>query len=138
MPRRLRSATALLFVESLQPEIAAFTRLSVSTKVPQYLAARRPIVAVGPRGQASIGELAENASTALIVHGTSAADLEPLERFLVTSRQGGWHERVLADQFSIGAAQKRFVDALVGPRDLRRARPSAEFGAAGRAARQNP
>lgn len=125
VPRRLRSATALLFVESLQPAIAAFTRLSVSTKVPQYLAARRPIVAVGPRGQASIGELTENASTALVVHGTSALDLAPLERFLVGSRQGGWREKGLADQFSSVAAQKRFVDALVGSARLAPSRPRA-------------
>jgi hypothetical protein len=113
VPGRLQSATALLVVESLKPEIAAFTRLSVSTKVPQYIAARRPIVAVGPAGQGSIGEIVENAPAALVVHGTSATDLAPLQPFLATATRGGWPEQVLAEQFDVVAVRKRFVDALV-------------------------
>jgi len=57
VPQALVSADALLFIESAAPGVAKFTRLSVSTKVPQYLAARRPIMVIGPAEQASVGAL---------------------------------------------------------------------------------
>lgn len=50
-------ADALLYVESSRREVTAYTRLSVSTKVPQYLASRQPILVVGPPDQASIDVL---------------------------------------------------------------------------------
>lgn len=53
----LNAADGLVFVESSDPDILRFTRLSVSTKVPEYLAARRPILAAGPSSQASIRAL---------------------------------------------------------------------------------
>lgn len=61
VPSVLRSSSALLFVESSEDSIAAYTRLSVSTKVPQYIASGRRIVVVGPAGQGSVYEL-ENAA----------------------------------------------------------------------------
>lgn len=71
VPQQVREADVLVFVESFQPEILGFTRLSVSTKVPEYLAARRPVLAVGPAGQSSI--------RALVASGAAghAADLAP-------------------------------------------------------------
>lgn len=56
----LVDADALLFIESSEPHIARFTRLSVSTKVPQYLAADRPVLVIGPREQASVRVLVES------------------------------------------------------------------------------
>lgn len=57
VPEELVRATALLFLESTKPEIAEFTRLSVSTKVPQYLAAGRPLLIIGPEDQGSVRTL---------------------------------------------------------------------------------
>lgn len=57
VPGRLVASDVLVFVESARPEIHAFTRLSVSTKVPEYLAAGRPVLVVGPRQQASVRAL---------------------------------------------------------------------------------
>jgi glycosyltransferase involved in cell wall biosynthesis len=54
VPEVLRDADVLVHVESFQPELVQFTRLSVSTKIPQYLAAARPIIAFGPDELASI------------------------------------------------------------------------------------
>lgn len=113
VPARLCSASALLFVESLRPEIAAFTRLSVSTKVPQYLAARRPIVAVGPLGQASVEEIADGAATALVVHGTGAAELRAVAEFLRDlSVSGPLRAKALPEAFEAALVQRRFIEAL--------------------------
>lgn len=53
----LVSSDILVFVESKTPEILSFTRLSVSTKVPEYLAARRPVLVLGPAEQSSVRAL---------------------------------------------------------------------------------
>ncbi len=74
----LERSDALVFVESDVQEVLSFTRLSVSTKVPEYLAARRPILAVGPATQSSV--------RALIASGVSShaepADLAGIDRAL--------------------------------------------------------
>ncbi len=49
----LSAADVLVHVESFDPDYAAYTRLSVSTKIPQYMAAARPILAICPPGLAS-------------------------------------------------------------------------------------
>lgn len=69
----LQGATALLFVESGDPATLRFTHLSVSTKVPQYLLASRPILAVGPASQSSIRELT---SSGRAVHYQWASDVQ--------------------------------------------------------------
>ena len=50
----MRRAGILVHVESFDAEAAAYTRLSVSTKIPQYMAARKPILAYGPESLASL------------------------------------------------------------------------------------
>jgi hypothetical protein len=54
VPARLAAAHVLLHVESFDESTRRYTRLSLSTKVPQYLAAGRPVLAVGPADQASM------------------------------------------------------------------------------------
>jgi hypothetical protein len=54
VPAKLVTADALVFLESELPGITNFTRLSVSTKVPQYLASGRPLLVLGPPDQASV------------------------------------------------------------------------------------
>jgi len=44
----LNSSDILIHAESFNPNIAAFTRYSLSTKIPEYLAAGRPLVYLGP------------------------------------------------------------------------------------------
>lgn len=51
---RLRDADVLVHVESFDDSASRYTRLSLSTKVPQYLAAGRPILAIGPERLASM------------------------------------------------------------------------------------
>lgn len=50
----------LIHVESFDKKIKRYTRLSISTKIPEYLAAQKPIIAIGPADVASIEYLREN------------------------------------------------------------------------------
>jgi hypothetical protein len=67
--RIMQAANALLHVESFIPAHRAYTRLSISTKIPEYLAASRPIIAYGPAEVASIRYLEEN-RCALVITGS--------------------------------------------------------------------
>lgn len=53
IPHVLWEADVAVHVESFNPRDIVYTRLSVSTKIPQYMAAGRPILAFGPASVAS-------------------------------------------------------------------------------------
>lgn len=76
VPAALCRADALLFPESLDPGVADYTRLSVSTKLSQFIASGRPILAIGPAGQGSIEELRHNAPRAIVLDGVDDARLD--------------------------------------------------------------
>ncbi len=76
VPHTIVNSHALLFLESADPGIIAFTRLSVSTKVPEYLASRRPILTIGPSDQASIRSLLRTGAAVHGGDGTSGASVE--------------------------------------------------------------
>lgn len=50
----MKRADVLIHVESFDEDTIAYARVSVSTKIPQYMAARRPILAYGPGALASM------------------------------------------------------------------------------------
>lgn len=52
--RKLLEYDVLVHVESFMPNDSRYTRLSISTKIPQYMAAGRPILAYGPDAISSI------------------------------------------------------------------------------------
>jgi len=56
----MRSSDYLVHVEAFDDKIKKYTRLSISTKIPEYLAAQRPIIAIGPGNIASIEYLMDN------------------------------------------------------------------------------
>jgi glycosyltransferase involved in cell wall biosynthesis len=62
VPRTLREADVLLHVESFDRASRTYTRYSVSTKIPEYMGARRPILAYGPHELASIRYVEESGS----------------------------------------------------------------------------
>ena len=66
VPAALAAADVLVHVESFEPGPRRYTRLSISTKIPQYLAAARPILAVGPTEVASMRYLIETGSAVVI------------------------------------------------------------------------
>jgi glycosyltransferase involved in cell wall biosynthesis len=59
VPAALRSASVLVHIESFDEDVRRYTRFSVSTKIPQYLAAARPILGYGPAEVASINHIRE-------------------------------------------------------------------------------
>jgi hypothetical protein len=79
VPGRLVTADALVFLESELPGITNFTRLSVSTKVPQYLASGRPLLVMGPPDQASVRTLTRSS---LSVYSGSSPTPEALRTSL--------------------------------------------------------
>lgn len=62
----LASADVLVHLESFAEATIRYTRLSISTKIPQYLAAARPIFAVGPREVASIQHLRQSGAAVVV------------------------------------------------------------------------
>ena len=76
-PQRLEqlrdSADVLVFAEPFGGKGAALSRLSLSTKLPEYLASGKPILAAGSEKIASIKYLADNDAATVI---TSAKDAE--------------------------------------------------------------
>ncbi|MEV4825330.1 glycosyl transferase family 1 [Micromonospora sp. NPDC049274] len=69
----LRRADVLVHVESFAAEHRRYTRYSLSTKIPQYLAAGRPVLAFGPAEVASMAHLAAADAGAVVGHDDPAA-----------------------------------------------------------------
>lgn len=78
----LAKADVLVHVESWSPEARLYTRLSISTKVPQYLASGRPILAIGPPELASMRYILETGGGEVL----SESDTDGLRSFLVDAR----------------------------------------------------
>lgn len=71
----ITDADVLVHVEADDPESMAATALSVSTKIPEYLASGTSILAVGPRGLASIEYLsAHDVATIIEPHDVAGLD----------------------------------------------------------------
>jgi hypothetical protein len=73
----MQKADFLLHVESFDESVIRFTRLSISTKIPEYLASWNPIIAIGPANIASIEYLNEN-DCAYIVSNLNYNEIEKL------------------------------------------------------------
>jgi glycosyltransferase involved in cell wall biosynthesis len=66
LSRAIARADILVHVEAEDPESMAVTALSISTKIPEYLASGRGILAIGPTGLASIDYLSANAAAIVL------------------------------------------------------------------------
>lgn len=110
LPQALIDADALLFVESLQLEVAEYTKYSVSTKVPQLIAARRPILAVGPQGQGSIEELRAGARDVCVLNAVDDAASASASAFLAADR--GRADGEVPVKFRAETMQQNLVAAL--------------------------
>lgn len=60
LEKRIAAAWALTLVESLDEEMLDYTRFSMSTKVPEYLASGKPILVIGHGLQGSIKYIKDN------------------------------------------------------------------------------
>lgn len=116
VPRKLVEADALLFVESEKPSISRFTQFSVSTKVPQYLAANRPIIVVGPPGQASVEEFRAHGAHVRVARSREAGSLglvvAGLSEWVGAGEQRFAGARQFPEQFDAMFVRRRFAEAL--------------------------
>ena len=55
----MRRSDILLHVESVNKEFHSLTKLSVSTKIPEYMCLTKPVIAFGPADVASFSVIAE-------------------------------------------------------------------------------
>jgi hypothetical protein len=113
----LGSYDVLVHAESFLPEDSRYTKLSISTKIPQYMAAGRPILAIGPSSLSSI-QYVEQSKAGLTVteQGTNSA-LTDVVRQLAQSEsrrhllgQAGY--RVALEHHDAVPVRRRFASAL--------------------------
>lgn len=78
MFENLSRADVLLHVESFEPQNIRYFRLSMSTKIPEYMASRRPILCVGPSGIATV-EFIKEYRIGHVVHDVDKFDDAILE-----------------------------------------------------------
>lgn len=79
VPRILREAHILVHAESFDEGARRYARYSISTKVPECMAARRPLLAYGPAEVASIAYVARSGAGIAVGERNSGALHEALE-----------------------------------------------------------
>jgi hypothetical protein len=90
----MKKSDFLVHVEAFDEKIKQYTRLSISTKIPEYLAAQRPIFAMGPDDIASIEYLRDNDCAHVIT------DLN-LAEMVVSTASKPENERLLANAWQL-------------------------------------
>ncbi len=122
----LDQSDVAIHVEAFDEECAAYTRLSVSTKIPQYLAAGIPVLAYGPRTLASCCYVHDTGS-GVHVGTRDGTDLRDAVRALAASEHlrrelgyRGWQRA--RDCHEAGRVRDHFRDVLASAADLGRAR----------------
>jgi hypothetical protein len=113
VPKMLVDSDVLVFVESTRPEIFSFTRLSVSTKVPEYLAARRPILVLGPATQSSVRALVADPASRY-ADPSDGAEIDRAVQQLLASADRDFPSvsPELLEIFDRARTQQRLCDAL--------------------------
>ncbi len=84
VPEMLKKASLLIHVESFDANYAEYTRLSISTKIPQYMAAGKPILGYGPDDLASMQHIVFAHAGAVL---TDKDDLEKQMNVLIGDTQ---------------------------------------------------
>ncbi len=120
VPSVLATSGCLLFIESEDPGVVPFTRYSVSTKVPEYIASGRPVLCVGPEDQGSVDAFIRHAHALAV--SAEADDWTKVGDFLAGLGEARPSARTnveaLADEFSREATQERLAMAARKARDL--------------------
>lgn len=107
----LRESDVLVHVESGDRRSKRVTRLSISTKISEYMASGRPILAIGPHDVASIEYLSETDS-AFVVTSLSPEVLDAQLQEIV--RDGGRRDELARRAWAI--ARRSHDAAVVRPR----------------------
>lgn len=72
----------LVHVESFDSRLKAYTRLSISTKIPDYLSSGKPVLSIGPPDIASIKYLRE-CNVGLVLDNKVSVSEEDIENFIM-------------------------------------------------------
>lgn len=119
---RLSEADILVHVESFDKNIQRYTRLSLSTKIPQYMSAELPILAYGPAQLASC-RYVEESGGGLVVGRRDTAELIEAIRTLISSPDlrrtmgaAGWRTALARHDADI--ERSRFADVIRDAADL--------------------
>jgi glycosyltransferase involved in cell wall biosynthesis len=138
VPALLAAADVLVHVESFDPSIASYTRLSISTKMPEYLLSGRPTLAYGPGVAASIAHIG-NTGSGISVGARDPAALADAVRRLASDRRlrvdmggqarkaGEEHHEATGQRQQFRAAIASAVPPWSGPRRVAHA-PVARAG----------
>ena len=113
----LSESDVAIHVESFSDECAEYTRLSVSTKIPQYFAAGIPVLAYGPSSLASC-QYVGSSKAGVLVDRTEGSALGDVIRMLVLDSdvrtemgKNGWaHAR---KSHEVAAVRDRFREVLL-------------------------
>lgn len=116
VPEALLRSHVLVHVESFHRRMRRYTRLSFSTKLPQYLAAGRPVLAYGPEELASCRYVRETGSGLLVGEQNRSLLRDALLEFIShpeTRREMGENAwRVARTSHEPGAMRERFRTLL--------------------------
>jgi glycosyltransferase involved in cell wall biosynthesis len=116
VPRVLGSADVLVHVESFRGEIPDIVRLSVSTKIPEYMMAGRSLLGFGPGNIASIGYIRDSHSGLTVETEDRTVLQEALETLICNHEKRvvlGKNARSTALMYHDSEGQRRlFADAL--------------------------
>lgn len=112
----LSKSSVAVHVESFSSDCAEYTRLSVSTKIPQYFAAGIPVLAYGPSGLASC-QYVKSSGAGVLVDVKGGSELGDAIRTLVleddSRREMGMRAWTRAREFhEVAAVRRRFCEAL--------------------------
>ncbi|HZG73360.1 MAG TPA: hypothetical protein VEY51_17630 [Chondromyces sp.] len=75
--QEMQKYNALIHIESFDREMIQKTKLSISTKIPEYLASGKPIIAVGPKDISSIRYL-EKLGISYIINSLESKEIETI------------------------------------------------------------
>jgi len=113
----LDSYDVLVHAESFLSEDSRFTKLSVSTKIPQYMAAGRPILAIGPSSLSSIQYVEQSQAGLTVTEEGVNSTLTDAVRQLAQSEsrrhmfgQAGY--RVALERHDAAPVRRRFASVL--------------------------
>lgn len=116
VPAALLDADILLHVESFDPAVARYTRLSMSTKIPEYLLAGRPLLAYGPASLASVAIVAEERIGRSVSDQNEAALKDSLRELMgdkaLRDELGARARQLGLTDFEASTTRKRFRAAL--------------------------
>lgn len=126
----LRNYDVAVHVESFLPRFAKYTRLSISTKIPQYFAAGLPVFACGPNDVASC-RYVENNNCGCVVSDLDVGKLQNELRCIIEDSvlRKTWSEQavmIAAKKHSAESVRLRFKQAMVDALEKKRWKESID------------